>query len=350
MKGPKNSPTIKEWLGQIEQVGLVVSPHVLVKHTVGIDREQSLRIAPQPAPGRDRDLRARRAGRGPRMGVVAGPGWVAVAARRGVHRDHRPAESRVDPARAWHRIVHRWHSDRHRPCCAPVARSAAPLLRAPRLGVGLANVLLAIGAVWVIIEVWVRAWLLRRRIRTLHAVLTKRFPEVTVEGFKRTTTTLRASDEVAHVMDALYLQSGGGIDAFVATPPPAEAEGTSSRGGALGAGSGRRRTARFTLGGTPGGNVGDVAGSSCLRMRTTGWVRTRPARPWQMPGVAPSWWRRAEPRAGPRWRAASRPSRSAGSETPRRGRRLDWRAGAARSPAVARATPDRDRSSRRRCR
>ena len=90
---------------------------------------------------------------------------------------------------------------------------------------GLANVLLAIGAVWVIIEVWVRAWLLRRRIRTLHAVLTKRFPEVTVEGFKRTTTTLRASDEVAHVMDALYLQSGGGIDAFVATPPPAEAEG-----------------------------------------------------------------------------------------------------------------------------
>ena len=89
---------------------------------------------------------------------------------------------------------------------------------------GLANVLLAIGAVWVIIEVWVRAWLLRHRIRTLHAVLTKRFPEVTVEGFKRTTTTLRASDEVAHIMDALYLQSGGGIDAFVATPPPAEAE------------------------------------------------------------------------------------------------------------------------------
>ena len=30
-------------LGQIQQVGLVVSPHVLQKHGVGIDREQSLR-------------------------------------------------------------------------------------------------------------------------------------------------------------------------------------------------------------------------------------------------------------------------------------------------------------------
>ena len=88
----------------------------------------------------------------------------------------------------------------------------------------LANALLATGAVWVIVEVWVRARLLRHRIRTLHAVLTERFPEVTAEGFKRTTTMLRASDEVAHIMDALYLQSGGGIDAFVATPPPAEAE------------------------------------------------------------------------------------------------------------------------------
>jgi hypothetical protein len=33
----------KEWLGQIQQVGLVVSPYVLQKHGVGIDREQSLR-------------------------------------------------------------------------------------------------------------------------------------------------------------------------------------------------------------------------------------------------------------------------------------------------------------------
>jgi len=42
----KDAPDLlvhKEWLGQIQQVGLVVSPHVLQKHGVGIDREQSLR-------------------------------------------------------------------------------------------------------------------------------------------------------------------------------------------------------------------------------------------------------------------------------------------------------------------
>ena len=32
----------KEWLGQIQQVGLVVSPHVLAKHNVGIDRQRSI--------------------------------------------------------------------------------------------------------------------------------------------------------------------------------------------------------------------------------------------------------------------------------------------------------------------
>src|SRR3970040_590809 len=32
----------KEWLGQIQQIGLVVSPHVLAKHGVGIDRQKSL--------------------------------------------------------------------------------------------------------------------------------------------------------------------------------------------------------------------------------------------------------------------------------------------------------------------
>lgn len=41
----KDTPDLlvhKEWLGQIQQVGLVVSPYVLQKHGVGIDREQSL--------------------------------------------------------------------------------------------------------------------------------------------------------------------------------------------------------------------------------------------------------------------------------------------------------------------
>ena len=32
----------KEWLGQIQQVGLVVSPHVLAKHNVGVDRQRSI--------------------------------------------------------------------------------------------------------------------------------------------------------------------------------------------------------------------------------------------------------------------------------------------------------------------
>ncbi|MCC7178690.1 MAG: N-6 DNA methylase, partial [Acidobacteria bacterium] len=34
----------KEWLGQIQQVGLVVSPHVLVKQNVGIDRQKALDV------------------------------------------------------------------------------------------------------------------------------------------------------------------------------------------------------------------------------------------------------------------------------------------------------------------
>jgi hypothetical protein len=46
MAAAKDAPDLlvhKEWLGQIQQVGLVVSPYVLQKHGVGIDREQSLR-------------------------------------------------------------------------------------------------------------------------------------------------------------------------------------------------------------------------------------------------------------------------------------------------------------------
>ena len=34
----------KEWLGQIQQVGLVVSPHVLVRHNVFVDRQKSLEV------------------------------------------------------------------------------------------------------------------------------------------------------------------------------------------------------------------------------------------------------------------------------------------------------------------
>ncbi|MDP1571934.1 MAG: N-6 DNA methylase [Vicinamibacterales bacterium] len=34
----------KEWLGQIQQIGLVVSPHVLVRHGVGLDRRKSVEV------------------------------------------------------------------------------------------------------------------------------------------------------------------------------------------------------------------------------------------------------------------------------------------------------------------
>lgn len=43
----KDAPELaihKEWLGQIQQVGLVVSPHVLVKQNVGIDRQKALDV------------------------------------------------------------------------------------------------------------------------------------------------------------------------------------------------------------------------------------------------------------------------------------------------------------------
>jgi hypothetical protein len=45
----------------------------------------------------------------------------------------------------------------------------------------------------------------------VHSVLVSRFPEVVEGDGKGSTTVLRASDAVAHVMDALYLQSGAGM-------------------------------------------------------------------------------------------------------------------------------------------
>ncbi|MCM6772895.1 hypothetical protein NDR87_05450 [Nocardia sp. CDC159] len=84
-----------------------------------------------------------------------------------------------------------------------------------------ASLLIAIGAVWIVIELWARARLLLRQIRVLHRVLTKRFPEVIAHDQTGSTTQLKASDQVAQIMDALYLQSGGGIEIAAAGPPPA---------------------------------------------------------------------------------------------------------------------------------
>ncbi|MFI5715296.1 hypothetical protein [Nocardia sp. NPDC051750] len=83
-----------------------------------------------------------------------------------------------------------------------------------------AALLIAFGAVWIVVEMWMRARLLLRRVQTLHKVLVKRFPEV-VQEETGTSTQLKASDRVAQIMDALYLQSGGGVEIVAAGEPPA---------------------------------------------------------------------------------------------------------------------------------
>ncbi|MGW5387663.1 hypothetical protein [Nocardia sp. NPDC003963] len=85
----------------------------------------------------------------------------------------------------------------------------------------IAALLIAFGAVWIVVEMWVRARLLLRRIQTLHRVLVKRFPEV-VQEETGTSTQLKASDRVAQIMDALYLQSGGGVEIATAGEPPTD--------------------------------------------------------------------------------------------------------------------------------
>ncbi|WP_433661433.1 hypothetical protein ACQPW1_04020 [Nocardia sp. CA-128927] len=89
----------------------------------------------------------------------------------------------------------------------------------------IASLLIAFGAVWIVVELWVRARLLLRQIRPLHRIMVGRFPEVVAHDQTGTSTQLKASDQVAQIMDALYLQSGGGVVlAAVAVPPRSVAE------------------------------------------------------------------------------------------------------------------------------
>ncbi|MTE11211.1 hypothetical protein [Nocardia aurantiaca] len=85
----------------------------------------------------------------------------------------------------------------------------------------LAALLVAIGAVWIVIELWWRARMLLKQIRTLHRVLIARFPEVVAHEQTGSGTQLKASDQVAQIMDALYLQSGSGVELAAAGAPPA---------------------------------------------------------------------------------------------------------------------------------
>ncbi|WP_280241196.1 hypothetical protein [Nocardia abscessus] len=66
----------------------------------------------------------------------------------------------------------------------------------------------------------VRARVLMRRIRPLHRVVVGRFPEVVAHEQAGFSTQLAASDQVAQIIDALYLQSGGGLVLAELAPPP----------------------------------------------------------------------------------------------------------------------------------
>ena len=73
---------------------------------------------------------------------------------------------------------------------------------------------------WILVEIWIRARLLIRRVQGLHKLMTERFPEVLVDDAEASTSVLQSSDHIAHIMDALYLQAGGGISRRDPAPPP----------------------------------------------------------------------------------------------------------------------------------
>ncbi len=83
----------------------------------------------------------------------------------------------------------------------------------------IASLLIAVGAVWIVIELWLRARLLLRQTRSLHRTMIKRFPEVLAHEQTVSATQLKASDQVAQIMDALYLQTGGGMELAAAGDP-----------------------------------------------------------------------------------------------------------------------------------
>ncbi|QLY31518.1 hypothetical protein [Nocardia huaxiensis] len=83
-----------------------------------------------------------------------------------------------------------------------------------------ASLLIAVGAVWIVIEMWWRARLLLKQIHALHRVMVGRFPEVVAKDQTGSATQLKASDQVAQIMDALYLQSGGGMELAAVGAPP----------------------------------------------------------------------------------------------------------------------------------
>ncbi len=74
------------------------------------------------------------------------------------------------------------------------------------------SVLIALGITWVLLETWLRARRDLYRLRRMHALLVKRFPPEVVDADSAgSTSVLRASDMIAQIMDAMYIQSGAGM-------------------------------------------------------------------------------------------------------------------------------------------
>lgn len=77
--------------------------------------------------------------------------------------------------------------------------------------VAASSVLIALGIVWVLVETWLRARFDLHRLRRVHTLLVERFPEVVDADSAGGTSVLRASDAIAQIMDALYVQAGAGM-------------------------------------------------------------------------------------------------------------------------------------------
>lgn len=91
------------------------------------------------------------------------------------------------------------------------------------VGVGFVTatgLLIALGITWVLIETWVRARWDLLRLRRMHNCLVTRFPEVVEADNAGSTSVLKASDTIAQIMDAMYIQSGAGLFDVGGREPP----------------------------------------------------------------------------------------------------------------------------------
>lgn len=86
--------------------------------------------------------------------------------------------------------------------------------------VSVAGLSIALGITWMLTETWVRARLDLKRLRGMHGLLVNRFPEVVDADSAATTSVLKASDMIAQIMDAMYIQAGAGLFDVGGREPP----------------------------------------------------------------------------------------------------------------------------------